>query len=433
MPVSSANISSGTSPSDAGRYVADRLIERSELHHMFPQMLEDRPLPTGMSKTAFFIRYERTDIPLTPLSEGVTPAETPFSITEKSVTVDEWGMYITLTDVVVLTTQHPVLNEGIKLVGDAIARIIDSQIVAVLLAGTQVQYFDGSGTPANRAAITTSHVFNKAVFAKAIASLRDLGTPEKDGTYFWAVLGPQVEADILNDSSIGGTQTWVNFDTLNAMSGKVDKLEKGVVGAWLGIKLYRTNFIPKFVAITGITPTATTGGSLSGTVFYKVTRLSTQRGFEEGIQAEANVAMAANTRLQFTMPSTVPSGGSTGGTFVYNVYAGTVTGDSNLKLAIQNAPASSVVNLDSVPSSGANPPAAAPTGGATAHPVFIFGEEAGDWVPLDGLSTKGLVTPPGAQDSDPLAQRRKAGSKFMAKAGIRDQNRLLRIELGSAF
>ena len=44
MPTGVSTLSSGTSPSDAGRYVNDRLIQRSELHLRFASMADDRPL-----------------------------------------------------------------------------------------------------------------------------------------------------------------------------------------------------------------------------------------------------------------------------------------------------------------------------------------------------------------------------------------------------
>jgi N4-gp56 family major capsid protein len=426
MPTGVSTLSSGTSPSDAGRYVNDRLIARSELHLRFAEMADDRPLKQGMSKTAYFIRYERTEIPMAPITEGVTPQETGLSITEKSVTPDEWGLYIALTDVVTLTTQHPVLNEAIKLIGDAIARVEESTIVDVLSGGTNVQYWDGSR--ANRAAITANDTFTQAVFARIVATLRDLGTPEKDGTFFHCVLGPQVEADILTQSSVGGNQTFVNFAQLNAQAAKLDPMTRGVVGAWLGLKLFRSNFIPKFVLIAGgaiPSVAASVGaGALAGTVFYKFTRKDVKRGFEEAISAEANTVMGGNNTLTFTAPAA--SG------FVYMVYAGTVTGDSNLKLAISNISPGVAVQLLAVPAAGANPPSTPPNG-FNVHPIYVFGEESLDWVPLDGMSTQGMVTPKGPSDSDPLAQRRKAGSKFMAKAGRRDDNRILRCEMASAF
>lgn len=421
MPTGSSSLSSGTSPTDSGRWVDDKLIVRSNLLHRFPQMAEDRTLPSGMSKTAYFIQYTRTDQPMAPLTEGSTPSETSMSITEKNVVPDQWGLFIALTDVVVLTTKHPVLNEAVNLIGDAVARVEDASIVEVLNAGTNVQYWDGSR--ATRGAVTATDTFKKEVLAKALATLRDAGAYERDGTFFHALVGPQVEADIFTEASLSGN--WSSYASLHAAAGKLDPMEKGVVGAWYGMKVLRTNFIPKFTRIATVSaPTPGAGGSLSGTVYFKVTRKSTQRGFEEDIQVEGSQAMGGNNRLPFVFPAT--SG------YVYNVYAGSATGDVNLKLAASNQLPSATYNLDALPSSGATPPAT-PAASVTVHPVYIFGKECLDWVPLNGMSLKSLITPAGPSDSDPLAQRRKVGSKYMAKAGIRQPLMLLRVELASNY
>lgn len=39
----------------------------------------------------------------------------------------------------------------------------------------------------------------------------------------------------------------------------------------------------------------------------------------------------------------------------------------------------------------------------------------------------------GATNTDPLAQRRTVGYKFFGKSVIKDQTRLLRVELASAY
>ncbi len=421
-----AQITSTVTANDVGRYVGDKLITLSELLHRFPQACDDVALPEGMAKTANFILYNRSYVPVGTLTEGTTPSETDYTISQVTVTVEQWGLFFTLTDVVQLTTKHPVLNETIKLLADAVARVKDHAIVAVLNAGTNIQYWDGS--VATRAALAATNTWTRSVFGKALATLRDAGAPERDGTYYMAIIGPQVEADIVTEapsSTSAGFNNWEGPAQLMAKAGNTAPLEKGVIGAALGMKLIRTNFIPKFTLIATVSaPTPTTGGALSGTVYFKVTRKNLQRGFEEDIQAQGSQAMSTNTRLPFIFPATAG--------YVYNVYAGSATGDANLFLAAENQVASATYNLDALPTSGNTPPATPPSG-VTVHPIYVFGKEAVNNVKLDGSAIMGVVTPAGASDSDPLIQRRKAGSKWMVKAGIRRSFAHLRIELASAY
>lgn len=406
---------------DQNRWVADKLISRATLIHKFPQLCEDVGLEDGNGKTANFIVYNRTDIPQAPLAEGVTPVETPMTIGQVQITIDQWGLFITLTDVGLFTTKHPLLNAAIELLADAIARVQDFTICDVFNFGsTNKQFWDG--TRADRSAVTATDVFKKEVFLKAAVTLRNGGAGERKGEFFVAVCDPNVEADIINETN---GSSFTGYSLLQSHSGEVEKVERGTVGAWLGFQLIRTNFIPNFKRFTfSGSFTATTGGALSGTVYYKVVRRSTQRGFGEEINVEANTVMGANTRLQVAFPATAG--------FAYDVYTGTATGDSNLRLTIQGATPGTTVNVDAVPSSGDVVPTT-PGSGVTVHPIYMMGSEAANWVKSSPLTHKGLVTQPSASDSDPLIQRRKVGSKYAAKAGIRRQFALLIVELASNF
>ena len=411
MPVTSTALAA-----DVGKWISDELIDRQELLFRLFRYTEKVNLPGGMGKTANFTKYNRTDVPVDKLTEGVTPVETPFTISTQTVTVDQWGLYISLTDVGVVTIKTPILNEALDLVADAMARCREYNLIEVLNAGTNVQYWDGS--VANRGALTTSHTFGARVFNRVRATMNDQAVPGRAGDLFIAVMGAQVEADIFSETAAG------SFVAAHQNAGN-QKLEKGEVGDWLGVRIVRQNFMPKFTRLTaGITPAAGAGGALSGTVYHKVTRKNLSDGFEDEIAVEANTAMGGNNRLAFTAPATAG--------FVYNIYAGSATGDANLFLVRENLTASATFNLDSLPGTGANPPQT-PAAGVTVHPIYIFGARAVDNVEINALSMAAGITPAGRSDADPLAQRRKVGAKWMNKAGIRDQTRVMRIEVASGF
>jgi N4-gp56 family major capsid protein len=399
------------------KWISGTLIERTELLLRLTQYGTPVNLDTGSGSTAHFFQYQRTDVPVDRLQEGVTPDETPFTVSEQTVEVEEWGLYIALTDVGIVKTNHPLLNEALDLVADAQARTAEYTFAEVLNAGTNVQYYDG--TIANRPSLTTAHVFKADVFHKARADLGDAQTPGWNGEMYAAVCSFKVEADILREAAVVG-----GFTAMAQMQDKMS-LVKGTVGAWLGFTIVRSNFLPKFVRLTAQgTQTPGAGGSLTGTVFWKITAKNLLRGFEEYIGVEGSTVMGADTRIVFAAPSTAG--------YVYNIYAGSATGDANLFLAKENLRPSASYNLDVLPTSGQNPPAT-PASGVTVHPIYIFGAKSVDYVMLNALNVTGMITPGGSTDSDPLSQRRKVGSKWSNKAGIRDANRHLRIEVASFF
>src|SRR5260370_1380290 len=183
MPVTTTSLAN-----DAAKFIQDALIQRAVLLHKLPQFCEPVQLPTGMGTTANMIRYNRTDTMMGPLTEGTTPAETPFTILQQTVTVNQFGLFIALTDVAIVTTKHPVLNEALDLVADAIARCQDYNIAEVINQGSNVQFWDGS--VASRNALVSTNTFKSGIFQKARADLNDKGVPPREGDLFVAVFGP---------------------------------------------------------------------------------------------------------------------------------------------------------------------------------------------------------------------------------------------------
>lgn len=401
---------------DQEKYVADTLIARSELLLRLQQFGNPVSLKTGMGLTATFIKYDRADVVVDRLTEGVTPESTAFSLAEQSVTVDQWGMYITLTDVVELTTKHPILQEALNLEADSVARTKEYNFVETLMGCPNVIYYDG--TVANRAAITGTMYWKSEIAHRLRAMMGNAGAPGRQGDMFTVVCDPSVESDVFVDMNPNSYVSALNQQGM-------DKLEKGIIRDWLGLRWIRSNFMPHFRRLTGFpAPVAGAGGALTGNVSWKVTRKSLSRGFEEEITIASTVAMGGNSRLTFTAPATAG--------YVYNVYAGSAAGDASLFLVRENLRPGAVWNLDGLLGAGRNPPET-PADGVTIHVIFVFGADCVDTVKMDGMSMEGKITPKGPTESDPLSQRRHVGTKYMDKSGIRDASRMARIEVASRF
>lgn len=450
--------------SDQEKFLAVDLIRRSYLKLVMGSLCDKVQMKKGAGLTAYFVRYKRMGVPMSPITEGNDPANSSFAIDTVTVTLDQWGDIITVTDVAQLTTFHPLVQQCIELLADNAARVMDREITLVLLSGTNVIYGDGSVT--SRTTVTAAMKMSDTLLSKARVTLTINGVPPRggpagdakqvqangsfqQGQAYVLVAGPEANEDMTQISTSLGT--WASV----AMYANQKAIYNTEIGTWRNFRFVETNFIPRF-SILGNTTTAVTstnafgtntpvvtavdgGGSLTSgaTYYFKVTRIDNTRGFEEEVSIEHTMAAAAtgnNESFQFDF-----SGLTTG--YYYRVYFGSATGDANLKLVsftiggvstsyipAGTAAASTVVTA--VPSSTTTAPVNTNiTGTPTIHPCFIFGAAAVNWVGFYGIETR--ITGDQSIIGNVLGLKKAIGYKFFGKSMIRDQTRLLRLEVAS--
>lgn len=451
-------ISSTTTVYDNEKYLDMELLERSENRLVMAALCDQDVMPQGAGLTAYMVRYVRMSVPLTALTEGTLPTASTFTLEQVTVTLDQWGDYIDITDVAELTTKHPLVQEAMNLLADNAARVMDREVQLVMLAGTNVAYGDGSVT--TRATITETMVVGNATLGRQRAALVRAGVPPRgrssgdskqvaaQGTFqqgqdYLAVCGPEVIQDIMATSTSFGT--FVAVATYNNAGG----MYNCEVGKWLGFRWVETNFIPQFKLLgnkttavvsanafgtdTPIVTAVDGGGTLtsSTTYYYKVTRKSLLRGFEEDISiihSTASTATANNESFTFNFSSLTAG-------YVYNLYFGASASDAALFIVTSNIAIGTTVTVTAAPVSGTTAPAniraaSDASDPIAVHPIFILGNKALGWTGF--YKAKFMKVLGGAQKSDPLDQHRYIGYKFMGKAVIKDQTRLLRLEVASA-
>lgn len=453
-----SQITASSISTDQAKMLASRLIQRSMLKMVAASLCDKVPMEHGTGTTAFFVRYKRMNVPVTVLTEGTDPSSSSFTVDGVNVTLDQWGDLLNVTDIALLATKHDVVRQVLDLLSDNAQRVIDREVQLVWLSGTNVLYGDGSVSA--RSSITATMRIGDQLITQAVVNLSDQGAPPRGGptgprvessgdlrmgSAYAAVAGPHVIGEIRQPGVVLGS--WVSV----MMYNDPKNLYNAEVGTWLGIRWIESNFVPKFtlfgnntIGITSTnsfgtgTPTVTTsnsGGSLNDgvTFFWKITRKDLLRGFEEAISiAHSTAATSASNanKMVFAMPSTAG--------FVYNVYFDTVTTggtgtDATLGLVSANNAASASVTVTANPAATTNPPANIISDGSvsTIHVVYIHADESCNWVGLQNLEF--MQTPDQALPGNLLKLNRWFSYKFMAKTMIRDQTRILRLEIASIY
>ena len=451
-----ALITNSTISTDQDKYLVDRLLERAEMRLVLASLCDQDTMQEGAGLIAYMVRYKRIPLPVATLTEGVAPSSNTMSLEQVTVTMDQWGDFLEISDVAELTANHPLMQQAQEVLADNAARLMDREIQLVVLAGTSVYYGDASVS--SRISITGSMKVSTALLNKIRAQLVRAGAPPRGrksqdakqvqaqgnflaGREYVAVAGPEVIGDI---TEMSGFVSYAQYSNARA-------LEMTEVGMWAGFRWVETNFNPVYKLLGGTTAAVATGnafgtdtpvvtavgsgGSLTqaATYYYKVTRESADDGFEDEISVEHTTAATAGGGNDKSMTFNFSS--LTAG-YRYNLYFGSSTGDANLKLHTANIEVGTTVTVTAVPGSSVTPPTSLGTLASlgvappsAVHPIYFIGAAALGWT---GFYKPKFLRTQGAQKSDPLDQKRTVGYKFFGKAVIKDQSRLVRAEVASA-
>lgn len=130
--------------------------EKEMLRWAGPVMVLDKfgmskSMPKNKTQTIKFRRPIPFSAATTPLVEGVTPSSTAFDYEDVSGTLLQYGMVVSMSDVIEDTHEDPFLNDITRQAGENIGRTAEALNYGVLKAGTSVYYANGAA----RASVNT--------------------------------------------------------------------------------------------------------------------------------------------------------------------------------------------------------------------------------------------------------------------------------------
>ena len=395
-------------------------------------------LPERMGTTLRAVRVGRLALPTAPLTEGTAPTAVALSITNKDVTVQQWGLVVLLTDVAELTTVHPMLTAAIERTALAMAEMFEREMAQTLMTGTNVTYAGTSlSTRISVSSVGSSAFLTTAEIIGLTTTLRRRGAMPIKGPLYGGVIPPQMEADIMGETA---------FQQAVARGQDLERLDFAKIGTWMGVEWVRSNFLPYFRGIAG--------GSIgfSGDVSADVSFTSVNTGSyltstTVSLTDVRFVGRDINSGYERLVSQPTALGGAAVGTggvglslftptntgYTWDIYTPSLATGATPRLYTTGVAASTRVLVTSLASASAKAPPDAPT---TARDIFvgwIFGKDAFGRVELNGMSLRSYLTPAGASFSNPLAQGRKIGHKVMWNSWILDDQFFQRFEATSAY
>lgn len=198
-------------------YYSDYLIDNAVPKLVHDQFGQKHPIPRNGGKTIEFRKYSPLPKLLTPLTEGVTPDGQSLTVTTLEATVDQYGGYVTISDMLQMTAIDNNVVQATKLLGNQAGASLDTITREVLNGGTNVVY---AGGKTSREALTASDKLTVDDIKKAVRALKNQNA-EKIGDSFVAIIHPDVTYDLTNDPT---WQSVKDYDPKDWYEGEIGKI-----------------------------------------------------------------------------------------------------------------------------------------------------------------------------------------------------------------
>ena len=207
-------------------FYSDYLIDNAKPLLVHDQFGQKHPIPKNGGKIIEFRKYSPFAKALTPITEGVTPDGHKLNTSKITAEIAQYGDYVELSDILLLTAIDNNLVEATKLLGNQAGETLDTVTREVLMGGTNVQYAGGVSA---RNALTAD---SKLTVDECFKASRFLKTQKakKIGGYYVAIIHPDVAYDLMR------SEDWVNA----AQYAGSTQIFEGEIGRVAGIRFVET-------------------------------------------------------------------------------------------------------------------------------------------------------------------------------------------------
>ena len=216
-------------------FYSDYLIDMAEPLLVHDQFGQKHPIPKNGGKTIEFRKYDPLPKATTALTEGVTPEGQKLNMGVITATVAQYGGFIELSDMLLLSAIDNNLVQATKLLGSQAGRTLDTITREVLNGGTNVQYAEGQvDSRANLCGGSTTdsqnHYLTVDAVRRAVRYLKVMNAPKING-YYAGIIHPDCSYDLMSDPK------WVNVKTYSDPDG----IYEGEIGRIEGVRFVETS------------------------------------------------------------------------------------------------------------------------------------------------------------------------------------------------
>lgn len=239
-----------------GVVATKKLLTRGQHMMVLERFGQTDPQGQNRGLVRKYRRYLTLTRATTPLAEGITPSGQKLTFEDVTITLEQYGDIVELTDVIADTHEDPVLNEMMTLVGEQVAETVEELRYNVLKAGTNVFYANGSArtdvdtevSVVDLRSVFRSFKRNKAREISRIVSATAKIATEPIGSAFFAVGHTDLQPSFQDLTGFTPIEKY-SQDTV-AFEGEIGKIEN--------IRIILTAFYEPFLLAGGTSAAANT-------------------------------------------------------------------------------------------------------------------------------------------------------------------------------
>lgn len=182
------------------------MLENARIEMYYAQFAKRQPLPRGRGKVVEWRKWN-TFAKADQLTEGVIPTGQKFGMSSKTGSINQYGTYAAVSDILELRAYDDVILGATEEMGASLAETQETLIRDALLTNTNVLYCDNitlatgavAGTPTScatmEASTTAMSMLTPDMVAKAVTKMKKDRVPMINGKYY-AVIHPSVAYDL---------------------------------------------------------------------------------------------------------------------------------------------------------------------------------------------------------------------------------------------
>lgn len=183
------------------------------------------------------------------ITEGTNPTAITWGATAYSTGLTQYGILVQVTDLLVRGSAIEVVSAASEEVRNALARAVDTSLQGVVNAGANGVVYSGNKT--SRTALGAGDTIAQSDMQKAwkiLMSANAAGAKPFEGSYYVAIIHPQVMSDLMSNTSTG---SWLDAGRYVDVAG----LKEGKMGDFRGMRYLLTAYQNYFASTTSVFPT----------------------------------------------------------------------------------------------------------------------------------------------------------------------------------